>query len=68
MPLVRSLGEVLWELRTTLPTRISRIIFIVDNKDIILLHGFIKKTQKTPLNEIEIAERRRKKKESYGYS
>jgi phage-related protein len=68
MPLVGSLNKGLWELRTNLPTRICRIIFIVEDKSIILLHGFIKKTQKTPPSDIEIAEARRKKRKNYGYS
>ncbi len=48
MPLVRNLGSGLWEVRTDLPTRIARTLFFVHRDEIILLHGFIKKTQKTP--------------------
>ncbi len=48
MPLVRSLGSGLWEVRTHLPTRTARTLFFVHDDEIILLHGFIKKTQKTP--------------------
>lgn len=48
MPLVRHLGDGLWEVRTRLPTRIARTLFIVHEGVIVLLHGFIKKTQKTP--------------------
>lgn len=61
MPLVRPLGRKLWELRSNLGTRIARIIFVVYESHIILLHGFIKKTQKTPLNEIEVALNRLKR-------
>ena len=68
MPLVKFLSKNLWELRCTLPNRICRIIFIVEEKNIILLHGFIKKTQKTPQREIEIAAVRKNKLGSYGYS
>jgi phage-related protein len=68
MPLVRSLGKGLWELRTKLPTRISRIIFVVQGGYIILLHGFIKKTEKTPPREIAIAQERLKKLGGYGYA
>lgn len=58
MPLVRPLGKGLREIRSTLFNKIARIIFtMIDNK-IILLHGFIKKSQKTPPNELEIAKRR----------
>jgi phage-related protein len=66
MPLVDSLGKGLWEIRSTLDNRIARIIFIVRGKNIVLLHGFIKKTKKTPPNEIEIAERRMKTFDYYG--
>lgn len=68
MPLVKFLGKGLWELRTNLSTRICRIIFVVENKNIILLHGFIKKTQKKPQNEIETSLKRKKKIGTYGYS
>ena len=55
MPLARSLGRGLWEMRSRLDTRISRIIFVVKNGEIILLNGFIKKTQKTPTDELDLA-------------
>jgi phage-related protein len=58
MPLVRPFGEGLWEVRSELDNRISRVIFIVEHKKIILLHGFIKKTEKTPPHELELAEKR----------
>ena len=48
MPLVRSLGDGLWELRSTLPTQIARCIFYTPRNRLVLLHGFIKKTPKTP--------------------
>jgi phage-related protein len=55
MPLVRSLGKGLWEIRTNLHNSIARIIFMFENESIVLLHGFMKKTQKTPIQEIELA-------------
>ncbi|MDP3889049.1 MAG: type II toxin-antitoxin system RelE/ParE family toxin [bacterium] len=60
MPLVKSLGKGLWELRSNLSNRITRIIFVPKKDKIIVLHAFVKKTQKTPSNEIEIAKRRLK--------
>jgi phage-related protein len=48
MPLVDSLGSGLWEIRSKLPTRVARILFFVHDEELILLHGFIKKTKKTP--------------------
>jgi phage-related protein len=47
MPLVRSLGDGLWELRSNLPNRIAHCIFYVPEGRILLLQGFVKKTQKT---------------------
>ncbi len=59
MPLCRSLGGGLWELRSTLPSRrIARVILVLEGGVIVLLNGFIKKTQKTPTAEITLAQRR----------
>src|SRR5215467_3574084 len=53
MPLVRSLGHELWEVRSSLPSgRIARVLFCVMHGRMVLVHGFIKKTQKTPKGEI----------------
>lgn len=60
MPLVKSLGSRLWEVRSTIPKGIARVIFIIREGQMILIHGFIKKTQKTPLQDIDIAKRRAK--------
>lgn len=61
LPLVRSLGRDLWEVRSSLPRgRIARIIFCIADQQLLLLHGFIKKTQKIPQNEIEIANKRKR--------
>ena len=61
MPLVRSLGRELWEVRSSLPRgRIARVIFCVGKDCMMLLHGFIKKTQKTPKQEIDLALKRKK--------
>ena len=61
MPLCRSLGSGLWELRSNLPgNRIIRLMFFVEDDEIYVLHGFIKKTQKTPDDEIDLARRRLK--------
>lgn len=61
MPLVRNLGDGLWEVRSNIPNGIARIIFKMIHGEIVLLHGFIKKTQKTPQDELEIAKKRAKK-------
>lgn len=58
MPLIRKLEKDLWEIRTTLEDGIARVLFTVRNATMILLHGFIKKSQKTPKNELETARKR----------
>ena len=61
LPLVRSLGKELWEVRSSLPRgRIARVIFCVAEGHVVLLHGFIKKTQKTPQSEITLALKRKR--------
>jgi phage-related protein len=61
LPWVRSLGGGLWEVRSNLPSRIARVIFAVDSGEMILLNGFIKKTQKTPAAELDLAKKRVRK-------
>lgn len=63
MPLCRSLSgyKGLWEIRTDLSNgRIARVFFCVHDSHMALLHGFIKKTQKTPDKELKIAVKRMK--------
>ena len=57
---MRKLEKDLWEVRVHLDGRIARVLFTVSSGKIVLLHGFIKKTRKTPLDEIELARRRMK--------
>jgi phage-related protein len=59
MPLCRALGDGLWEVRTSLPSnRIARVLFSVRQDRILVVHGFIKKTQKTPADDLALARRR----------
>jgi phage-related protein len=58
MPLVRNLGSALWEVRSASPTRIARTYFS-SMKEIVLLHGFIKKTRKTPPEDRVLALQRK---------
>ena len=58
MPLIRKLDTGLWEVRSKLHNRIARVIFTVDNGKMILLHGFIKKSQKTSTNDLKLAKQR----------
>jgi phage-related protein len=55
MPLIRKIDKELWEVRTTLESGIARVFFTVDGDYMILLHGFIKKSQKTTQNELKTA-------------
>jgi phage-related protein len=55
----RSLTRSVWEVRTTsLTHRIARTLFAVEGRQMVLLHGFIKKTQQTPNEDIKLAEKR----------
>jgi phage-related protein len=61
MPLCRPLGNGLWELRTSLPGgRIARMMFSVKDAEITVLSGFLKKTRKTPDEELTLARKRMK--------
>ena len=60
MPVCRPLGDKLFEVRTELKNTIARVLFCIVGNQMLLLHGFIKKTQKTPNNEKDIAKRRMK--------
>ena len=55
LPVCRSLGDGLWEVRSSLRNRIARVLFCIEGGVMWLLHGFIKKQQKTPAGEIDIA-------------
>jgi phage-related protein len=57
-PRVDHLRGAIWEVRTTIGNRIARTLFAVDDNTMLLLHGFIKKTQQTPASEIALAEKR----------
>ena len=59
MPLVDHLGSGIWEIRSRLANRIARALFFVHQEEIILLHGFIKKTKKTPNEDRALALRRK---------
>jgi len=54
-------SALLWEVRSNLLRgRIARTIFCIEKEHLILLHGFIKKTQKTPPGEIDLALKRKR--------
>ena len=61
MPLCKPMGQELWEVRSNLESnRIARVLFCVYDGDIVALHGFIKKTQKTSPDDVALAIKRMK--------
>jgi phage-related protein len=61
MPLVKVLGQSIWEVRSSLSGgRIARVLFCVEPGCMVLLNAFMKKTQKTPQQEIDLAIKRMK--------
>jgi phage-related protein len=61
MPLCRPLGNGLWEVRTNLPTkRTARVLICTHLGQLVALHGFIKKTRTTPIQDIALARFRKK--------
>ena len=64
IPFVRLLGRDLWEIGGRLVDgKVSRIIFCVDKGRMVLLHGFIKKSRKTPKKDINLALRRKRERD-----
>lgn len=59
MPVVRKLESGLWEIRIDLDDTIARVIFTIVGSDMVLLHGFIKKSQKTPASDMKTAKQRK---------
>ena len=56
MPLIGKVDSDLWEVRSRLQDRIARVLFTVEGNTMILLHGFIKKSQKIPQREMTPAQ------------
>jgi len=64
MPLCRPLGQGLWEVRSNISGgRIARVIFCIARGEMNLLHGFIKKSQRTPQPDLQLAARRKREVE-----
>ena len=58
MPLIRKIEKDLWEVRSNITDGIARTFFTVKGDTMVLLHGFVKKSQETPQNELRTARRR----------
>jgi phage-related protein len=59
MPLIRKLEPGLWEVRSHIAEGIARVLFTVEDGVMVLLHGFVKKSPKTPLGDLRTARQRR---------
>ncbi len=63
MPICRAIAgrRGLWEVRSSLPGgRIARVFFCIHRGQLLLLHGFLKKTEKTPDSDLDLAMKRKK--------
>jgi phage-related protein len=58
MPLIRKLEPGLWEVRSHIPSGIARVMFAVEGQAMVLLHGFVKKSQRTPAADLKTARQR----------
>ena len=59
MPVVKKLETDLWEIRVRLPSATARLLFTVLRDEIVLLHAFMKKSQRTPGDDLALARQRR---------
>ena len=57
---MRKLESNIWEVRSTLPSSIARVLVTIDQGTVVLLHGFIKKSQKTSARDLALARTRLK--------
>ena len=58
MPLIRKLEPGLWEVRSHIGDRIARVLFTVTGDTMVLLHSFVKKSEKTPVTDLKTARQR----------
>lgn len=64
MPLCRPMGHGLWEVRTTLArNRTARVMLCLYERQLVALHGFIKKRRATPQPDLELARNRQRELE-----
>ena len=60
MPVVRKMEKGLWEVRSHINGGTARVLFTVSDEQMVLLHGFVKKSQKTPADDLQVARQRMK--------
>jgi phage-related protein len=58
MPIVRKIEPGLWEVRSSIKNGVARVIFTIEDNYMVLLHSFIKKSQKMPLDDLKLAKER----------
>ena len=59
MPVCKAMGGGLYEIRSSISAgRIARVLFCIEDGVMVLLHGFIKKSQKTPKPDLQLATKR----------
>jgi phage-related protein len=63
MPVCKALGDGIYEVRSTLTqNRLARVLFYIDRRSrMVLLHGFVKKTRKTPGDDLDLARSNKRK-------
>jgi len=62
----KNLGQGLWEIRTTTASGKVRVFYCFAGKEfVVLLHAILKKTQKTPKKDLDLAQKRKKIVEDY---
>lgn len=61
MPVVDHIADEIWEVRTRLSHRIVRVLFTLEDGEMILLHAFVKKDRKTPKPDLDLARQRLRK-------
>lgn len=67
LPYTRAMGDGLFEIRLNGQSSIARVFYCtIQHNEVIVLHSFVKKTQKTPRQELELARKRLKEVKKYG--
>ena len=65
MPIAKKLGNGIWEIRSNLPRgRIARVLFMLKERQMVLLHGFVKKDRKTRIEDLSLARKRKRRFET----
>src|SRR5215204_5628749 len=60
MPVCRPMGNGLYEVRSDITNGVARVLFCIYSSKMVLLHGFIKKSQKTPTDDLDLALKRKR--------